>query len=67
MIPEIQHMQKLSLSVGDVVVLTTDQSIYKEDAEDIKEAMTEVLEAAGMHNHVIVLTGGMKIGVLSNE
>lgn len=64
--PEIRYLgdvQRLQLGPDDLLVLTTDQHLSSAALDRIRAAVESTIPG----QRVVVLTGGMKLGVLSKE
>jgi len=63
----LEHMQRLSLKPGDMLVLTAPGPISADHAERIKNMLEKLMEGHfGQRHKVLVLGDGMKLGVLEN-
>lgn len=60
----IGDMQRLKLEPDDVVVLSLENDVPKEMAERLREMVKAVV---GADHEVIILSGGIKLGVLAKD
>jgi hypothetical protein len=60
----IGDMQRLKLEPEDIVVLSLEHDVTKEMAERLREMVKAVV---GADREVLILSGGIKIGVLAKE
>lgn len=59
----LQHLQVLRLHPDDLIVLHTEQQLSDAQCAAIRQQMQAGLPER-LHSRVVVLTGGLKLGVL---